>query len=438
MDSRRDRVDGGRGSVWSRNSVDRGLVARPGSAFVPLSTGRDRWPLAALLAANVVSVTGNALTELGVPWFVLVTTGSAGRAGVVAFCAMAPVVASSALLAPLVDRFGRRRVAVVSDLATGTATAAIPLLQLTGALPFWVLCLLMGVAGCCHAPGDTARSALVPELAGRGRLPLGRAAGLYDGAARGAGMLGSALGGVLITSLGPGRVLLVDAATFAVSAAVLAIGARGEAAGSRIGAYRGDLVAGLRVVLRTPLLLGICATTLVAQGIDQGWSTVLLPDDVRTKLGSALALGLVETLFALFALVGALLYSAYGDRIPRRPLYAAAFLVVGAPRFVVAAATHTLLPLAAMMCVEGLACGCLNPIVDATVYATVPAALRARALGAMTSATLLVTPLGALAAGYAGTVAGLDPTLLAVAALYLVVTLVPATHPAWRPMNYFS
>ena len=402
---------------------------------------RDR-PFFALLAAAVVSVTGNSLTELGVPWFVLVTTGSAARAGIVAFCAMAPVVGSSALLGPLVDRFGRRRVAVVSDLTCGAFTAAIPLLQFAGALRFWALCLLVGLAGFCHAPGDTARSGLVPDLAARAVMPVSRAAGLYDGAARCASMLGAALGGVLITLLGPTPVLLVDAGTFAVSAATIVSGLRGVVethVGAQVQfslrAYRSDLVAGIRIVLSTPLLVGICATTVAAQGLDQGWSTVLLPDDVRTKLGSALALGLLETLFALFAFAGALVYSAYGDRLPRRRLYAVAFLIVGAPRFLVAASTHTLPPLALMMCVEGLACGCLNPIVNATIYAAVPSRLRSRALGVMTASALLITPFGGLVAGYAVSAAGLDVTMLTVAGLYLLVTLVPATHSAWQRMN---
>ena len=413
--------------------------ARSGRADI---RDRDRGPLFALLAANVVSVTGNALTELGVPWFVLVTTGSATRAGIVAFCTMAPVVASSALLGPLVDRYGRRRAAVLSDLSSTACTVAIPLFQAAGELRFWALCLFMGLAGFCHAPGDTARSALVPDLAARSKTPLGRAAGLYDGASRCASMLGAALGGVLITSLGPSRVLVVDAATFAVSAGTIVLGLRGvtEACDSvrtrtSPSAYRTDLVEGIRIILRTPPLVGICTTALLAQGLDQGWSTVLLPDDVRTKLGSAIALGLLETLFGLFAFVGALLYSAYGDRVGRRWLYAVSFLIVGAPRFLVAASTHTLPPLALMMAVEGLACGCLNPIISATVYGTVPPHLRSRVLGAMTSAALLVTPLGGLVAGYAVGAAGLDTTLLAVAGVYLLVTLAPAVHPVWRDMD---
>jgi hypothetical protein len=49
--------------------------------------------------------------------------------------------------------------------------------------------------------------------------------------------------------------------------------------------------------MRTPLLLGICLTTLAAQGLDQGWSSVLLPVDVRVKFGSAPA---VARIFAEF------------------------------------------------------------------------------------------------------------------------------------------
>jgi hypothetical protein len=64
--------------------------------------------------------------------------------------------------------------------------------------------------------------------------------------------------------------------------------------------------------MRTPLLLGICLTTLAAQGLDQGWSSVLLPVDVRVKFGSVLDLGMLETVFALSALAGAVLYGAMG------------------------------------------------------------------------------------------------------------------------------
>lgn len=55
----------------------------------------DRVPLIAVLAANSISTAGTSLTLIGVPWFVLETTGSAGKAGLVAFCATLPIVVSA-------------------------------------------------------------------------------------------------------------------------------------------------------------------------------------------------------------------------------------------------------------------------------------------------------------------------------------------------------
>ena len=103
----------------------------PGRAAAGDEAGpRDRRPLGAVLAASVVSAAGGALTALAVPWLVLQTTGSAGRAGIVAACAIGPVVVSALAGGLLVDRGGSRRVSAAADLLSGAAVAAIPLLAL--------------------------------------------------------------------------------------------------------------------------------------------------------------------------------------------------------------------------------------------------------------------------------------------------------------------
>jgi MFS family permease len=410
-------------------------------------TDAQRRPLAVVLAANVISITGSSLTLIGVPWFVLQSTGSAANAGIVAFCALLPVALAALAGGPLVDRLGRRRVSIVSDLVCGTAVGAIPLLQFAGLLRFWMLCALMAVAGLFHAPGDTARGVLLPVLAGRAGVSLTRAAGLYDGASRCAAMIGSAAGGVLIAVLGASHVLIADAATFAVSAVLIAAGLRGlpEAryrppapkaapkAGPR--AYRRALGEGYRYVLASPLLLGICLVTMLAQGLDQGWSAVLLPVHVRDSLGGAAALGLVEALFSAGALAGALIYGAVGHRFRRWPVYVVAFLIVGTPRFVVAALTGTVTPLAVMMTIEGLACGVINPILATAIYQTVPDELRSRVLSATAASALMIAPLGGLAAGFLAGTAGLTAALLAAGGGYLLVTLGPVIFPAWKQLD---
>jgi MFS family permease len=256
-------------------------------------------------------------------------------------------------------------------------------------------------------------------------------------------MIGSAVGGVLIALLGAQNVLLLDAATFAVSASLLAFGLRGLAEAQpqkRSGpalprTYRRELSEGYRYVLATPLLLGICLMTLVTKGLDQGWSAVLLPVHVREELGGAADLGLLNALFSASALTGALVYGAAAGRFRRWPVFTIAFLIGGMPRFLVAAFADTVAPLAVTMAIEGLAFGVLNPIMTTVIYETVPEELRSRVLSVTTASVLVITPLGGLAAGFFVDSVGLFSTMLAFGSVYFLATLSPVIFPAWKQMD---
>ncbi|MCW2783236.1 MAG: transporter permease, partial [Marmoricola sp.] len=76
----------------------------------------SRHPFWGYLTAQAVSVTGTRVSMIAIPWFVLTSTGSATRTGVVAFAEMAPLVVLQALSGPLMDRLGARRVAITCDL----------------------------------------------------------------------------------------------------------------------------------------------------------------------------------------------------------------------------------------------------------------------------------------------------------------------------------
>ncbi|WP_260610782.1 MFS transporter [Streptomyces sp. WAC06614] len=405
---------------------------------------RARRPLAAVLAANTVSIAGSSLTLIGVPWFVLQTTGSAGRAGLVAFCATLPVVVAALVGGPVIDRIGRRRVSVVSDAVCGLAVGAIPLLHQAGLLEFWMLCALMAVSGLVHTPGLTARSVLLPHLAEHAGTSLSRATSLYDAVSRGARMIGAALAGLLIAVLGAGNVLLLDAATYAVSAALVACGVRGVAAAEprpgteriSFAGYRAELTEGWRFLMNHRLLLGITCMVMLTNGLDQGWGAVLLPVHGREQLGGAAAVGLLVSLFGGAALLGALLYGVWGERFPRRAVFTAAFLCSGAPRYVVAALTDTTLPLAVTMALAGLGAGVLNPVLGTIFYEQIPEELRSRVSGVATAGCELAMPLGGLAAGLL--IEGLGPAtaLLLFGGAYLLATLSPLVFPAWRAMDH--
>ena len=78
----------------------------------------ERWPLIALLAGNVVSLIGNALVIVALPWFVLQTTGSAAQAGLVGFAQVLPAFFAGVFGGTLADRFSYKSMAIVSDLVS--------------------------------------------------------------------------------------------------------------------------------------------------------------------------------------------------------------------------------------------------------------------------------------------------------------------------------
>jgi MFS family permease len=106
-------------------------------------TNRTRLPLIASLTAGAISQAGNNFTNIAIPWYVLATTGSAARMGIVGFVQLVPTVVSSVFGGALVDRVGHKRIAVIADVVSGLSVAAIPLIQRTIGLQFWQLLLLV-------------------------------------------------------------------------------------------------------------------------------------------------------------------------------------------------------------------------------------------------------------------------------------------------------
>ena len=90
--------------------------------------------LAALVAAELVSRLGSRMTFLALPWFVLVTTGSAAKMGVVLAVQMAPIALLGIPSGTLVARLGARRAMQLCDLARAPLMASLPVLHAAGLL----------------------------------------------------------------------------------------------------------------------------------------------------------------------------------------------------------------------------------------------------------------------------------------------------------------
>jgi MFS family permease len=392
-----------------------------------------RRPLIVLLSANTVSLTGNVLSMLAVPWFVLQTTGSPARTGLAAFASTLPVVISATFAGTLIDRLGLRRSSVLSDLVSGLVVLAIPTLYLTVGLSYALLLVLLFARWLLATPGETAREALIPELAARARFTMERATAAYDGAYRGAKMVGAPLAGVLIVWLGPTDLLLVDGSTFLLSAVLIRLGVpRSPGKGDAHEGYLDSLREGLAFLWHDRLLRSTVAIVLVTNLLDTGLGQVLLPLYARDVTNDPRAYGLLVGAVGAGAVAGTVAYGTLGARLPRRMTFALCFLIAGVPRTLVLA-THASLELALAVTVfSGFAAGAINPLLGVMEFERIPARLRARVLGTITAGAYAGMPFGGLLAGSLTEVSGLKTALVVFAGVYLVAAIPPFAGRAWR------
>ena len=429
-------------------------------------TGRSAGPLASLLAAQTLAVSGNVVTLIALPLYVLAETGSAVMAGVLAVATTVPVVLGGAFGGVLVDRFGYRRSSVVSDVVGGVTVGAIPLLHATVGVPIPVLLALVFATGLLDTPGQAARTALVPEAAALARVPLERAMGWWGAAERGARLAGAPLAGLLVAWIGPLPVLVVNAATFGLSALVVAAGvpaglrpadddaalrpaaaddaATGPARTGGGGSDRGpavtagywtSLAEGVRVLWRNRLLRAVTVMVFATNALDIGRSSVILPVYATRELAGAASFGLLVGASGLGALAGALLFSVVGTRLPRRATYATGFLLGGPPMFFVLAARPGLGWCLVATVLAGLASGALNPIIGTVTLEQVPASMRARVQGVVGAGAWAAMPAGALLTGLLVQGLGVIPSLLLCGGCYLLATLPPFFGGVWAGLD---
>ena len=395
-----------------------------------------RAPLYALYGADAISLSGNAVAQVAIPWFVLTTTGSAALTGLAVFFNFLPIVLAAFFGGVVVDRLGFRATSVVADLASSAAVAAIPLLHSTVGLELWQLMTLVFFGALLDAPGATARAALFPDVVETAGVPMERASGFRAGIQQGSTLVGAPLGGVLVATLGATGALWLDAASFLFSAALVVLFVPRPQATEETeegGRFFAELAEGLRFIWDQRLTRALVAMVLLTNLIEAPGSVVLTVF-AREKYDSATALGLMLGVLGGTALAGALVYSAIGHRLPRRRtfLFCFAFVPVG----YLVLATQPSLPVAlAALAVAGLAAGPINPLLFTVQTEIVPSHLRGRVFGAVRAGAWAAIPLGILLGSAAVAVAGVAVTFLAMGVLLAAVVGYGYFNPAFREMD---
>jgi MFS family permease len=259
----------------------------------------------ALWSAQILSVAGDQLARVALTLLVFSRTHSSLLAAVTFAASVVPTFVGGMTLSGLADRLPRRGVMLACDLSRAVLVAAMAL----PGVPTAALVALLFLVTMIGAPFLSARAALYPDILAGDLYVLGTAVTLTT--VQFAQVVGFAVGGAVVGLFGFRVSLLIDAATFVVSALIIRWWVRSrpaarEAIGRGLRAA-GDLAAGVRLVfsnpaLRTPMLLGwLIAFYNAPEGVSAPLAAALG--------GGALAVGFILASQALGACVGAVAFS---------------------------------------------------------------------------------------------------------------------------------
>lgn len=275
-----------------------------------------------LWLGQLVSLLGSGMTRFALTIWAYQQTGSATVLALVAFVSFGPGVLLSPVAGAIVDRWDRRRVLVLTDLAAGLATAVLLALHLTGRLEVWHLLALGAFAGAFEAFQFPAFSAAVTVLVPRKHYA--RASGMQSMAGAASAIAAPVLAGLALTAFGLSAVMLVDLLTFLFAVGSLLLiripapprSDEGEAA--RASLWQESLF-GFRYIAARRGLLGLLLVFLPVNLFATMGMVLLAPMVLARSGGSELALGTVQSAAGAGALVGGLVLAAWGG--PRRRIH---------------------------------------------------------------------------------------------------------------------
>jgi MFS family permease len=377
-----------------------------------------RRDFALLWAASLVSVAGDWVMYAALPFFVFTRTGSTtATAGMIA-AELGPSVVLGSAAGVYVDRWERKRVIAVANVVQ--ACAVLSLLLVTGGRLLWLVYVVAAAQSVAASFAQPAESALLPALVPEDDLAQANAlAALNNRVAR---LLGVPVGGVLLGTLGLAPVVVVDAASFAAAAVLVApIGSAAVArhtAGVSASFVRElrdgfTLVRGDRGIVLLFAVLGLMTFGgTMLDPLQAAWVSDFLHRGADVY-------GTLLSVHAAFGIMGTIATGAVARRVVPRLMIGWSCIVAAVAlgvRFNVSS-----LPVAyALTAVSGVTSVASAVGVQTLVQQAVRAGFRGRVFGALGASGALLSLGGAVVGGALGDVLGVRPMLDVASALVAI------------------
>jgi MFS family permease len=356
-----------------------------------------------LFGTFLLSTAGDELARVALTVLVYQRTSSPLLSAMTFAIGHLPWLLGGPLLSALADRLPRHRVLIAAD---GTRAALLGLMAIPGT-PLPILLGLLFLVSLCAPPFESARSALMADVLEGDRYAV--ATSLTNITLQLAQVVGFLAAGALVAVLSPSAALLIDGATFAVSALWLAAGLKRRPApvaegGEGKRSLWQDTGDGLRLIGRSPRLLAIMGVLWIGTMFAYASEGVAAP--LVEELGHrTTAIGVLLAANPLGVTIGGLVVARLvaPDRRERlvTPLVVLSLAPILAAGLVAVLAEPSELAFAlvvGLLFVSGLGASWLIPLNVSFVQA-VPGAYRGRAFGVAVSGLYGVQAIGALLAG---------------------------------------
>ncbi|MFF8969973.1 MFS transporter [Streptomyces sp. NPDC014995] len=383
----------------------------------------------ALWGGQVISTLGAQVSGTTMPLLVLAITGSPSDAGIVGAAGTLPYLVAHLPAGPLVDRWNRRRILLVSELVAGLALSTVPIAIWLGEVTVAHLAVVAFVQGLCFVFFGLAERAALPRIVPTALLPT--AIAHNEARSRGAALAGPPLGGMLF-GIDRAVPFLADALSYVIASVGLLFirsDLQDQTTAPSESLWRAT-TAGLRWVWRHPLIraavLLIAASNVVFQAL-----TLILVVLARHHGATSTTIGIMLGIYSGGGLIGALAASKLHRHFTPRTVIVGVNWIWAAllPLF---AFTSNPLLIGAIGAASAFVGPLWNVVIITYMTVLVPDGLLGRVTSAAMTLSWGVMPLASLGAGYLLTTLGPVGSVFVLATVMLVTAVVATASPTVR------
>ncbi len=271
--------------------------------------------LTIVMIGQAVSILASGMTGFALAIWVFQETSSATALGGMQSAFTIPYLLLIPIAGVLVDRYNRKLMMMVSDLAAGLGTISILILFATGKLQVWHFYVVNAVVALGNAFHWPAYSAAITTMVPKEQY--GRANGMMSLVQTGPGVVSPILAGALLPVIGLKGILLVDIAAMLVAIGTLLLVRVPNPEKTVDGqAGKGNLLKeaafGFKYIFQRPSLLGFVIILFIANLFLGFPNSVQVPMILSRTGNDSVALGSVQTAASIAMVVGSLVISAWG------------------------------------------------------------------------------------------------------------------------------